>query len=102
MPIQVKECPFEARNIANAMATENLSVEPLDDLDRSLLNIRGDRLLSHDFPPERACEPALVGQHAGQIVLVERSFSTAETLIGMAALVAVKVGGAAPWGADHP
>ena len=43
-----------------------------------------------------------MSQHAGQIVLVERSFSTAKTLIGTAALVAVRVGGADPWGADHP
>ena len=64
MPIQVKECPFEARNIANAITTENLSVEPLDDLDRSLLDIRRDRLLGHDFPADKGCKPALVGQHA--------------------------------------
>ena len=65
MPVQVKECPFEARNIANAIATKNLSVEPLDDLDRSLLNIRWDRLLSHDFPPDKGLQAGVGGPARG-------------------------------------
>jgi hypothetical protein len=44
--------------MADAFATKGLSVEPLDDLDRSLLDLRWDRLLGHEFPPTRTCEPA--------------------------------------------
>jgi hypothetical protein len=57
-----------------ATTIEDLSLELLDDLDRSLLGIRWDRLLGHEFPPEKGLRAGVGGQHAGQIVPVERSF----------------------------
>jgi hypothetical protein len=65
LPVQVKECPFEARNIANSIATENPSVEPLDDLDRSLLNIRWDRFLGRDFSPDKGLRVGVGGPARG-------------------------------------